>query len=93
MDNSNAIAQTERALLGSVLLDNSVWSQANELSVQDFSLDSHRRIYGRMAAMFEEQRPVDLVTLTAELGSNDAAYLSDLLLTLSRRTSALTCGV
>jgi hypothetical protein len=76
---SDAIAQTERALLGSVLLDNSVWSQTNELTVQDFSLDAHRRIYGRMAAMFEDAQPVDLVTLTGELGGNDVAYLSGLI--------------
>lgn len=76
---SDAIAQTERALLGSVLLDNSVWSQTNELTVQDFSLDTHRRIYERMAAMFEDQQPVDLVTLAGELGDNDVAYLSGLI--------------
>lgn len=76
---SDAVAQTERALLGSVLLDNSVWSQANELSVQDFSLDTHRRIYGRMAAMFEDQQPVDLVTLAGKFGDNDVAYLSGLI--------------
>lgn len=76
---SDAIAQTERALLGSVLLDNSVWSQADELSVQDFSLDAHRRIYGRMAAMFEDQQPVDLITLAGELGGDDVAYLSELI--------------
>src|SRR5579862_4128596 len=76
---SDAVAQTERALLGSVLLDNSVWSQTYELTVQDFSLDTHRRIYGRMAAMFDDAQPVDLVTLTGELGSNDVPYLSELI--------------
>jgi DnaB-like helicase N terminal domain/AAA domain len=76
---SDAVAQTERALLGTVLFDNSVWPQAAELSIHDFSLDTHRRIYGRMAAMFEDQRPVDLITLNSELGANgDAAYLSSL---------------
>src|SRR2546422_11392238 len=63
----DAIAQTERALLGSVVLSNSLWQQTSAVSVEDFCLDSHRRIYGRMAAMFEDHRPVDLVTVTTEL--------------------------
>lgn len=77
---SEAVAQTERALLGSVLLDNSLWPQTADLGIHDFSLDTHRSIYGRMAAMFEDQRPVDLITLNSELGANgDSAYLSSLL--------------
>ena len=59
---SDAVQQTERALLGSLLLDNSLWPQTETLSVDDFSLDSHRRIYSRMAVMLEEQRPADVVT-------------------------------
>ena len=77
---SDAVAQTERALLGSVLRDNSLWPQTADLGIHDFSLDTHRCIYGRMAAMFEDQRPVDLITLNSELGANgDTAYLSSLL--------------
>jgi len=64
---SDALHQTERALLGSILLDCSLWAQAEGLTAEDFHLDSHRRIYGRMAAMFEDQRAVDVVTLTLEL--------------------------
>jgi|HubBroStandDraft_3_1064219.scaffolds.fasta_scaffold112855_3 hypothetical protein len=66
---SDALAQTERALLGSVLFSKSLWPLTDGLSAEDFSLDSHRRIFARIAAMFEDQRPVDLVTLTMELGS------------------------
>jgi DnaB-like helicase N terminal domain/AAA domain len=84
--NADAVAQTERALLGSVLLENSLWPQTAELSVSDFSLDSHRRIFCRMAALFEDQRPVDPVTVTMELGQlnqldscGGAAYLGSLL--------------
>ena len=65
--------------------DNSLWPQA-DLSVDDFSLSSHRQIFRRMAAMFEDQQPVDNVTLTLELhkanqlaACGDAAYLTDLL--------------
>jgi hypothetical protein len=66
---SDALAQTERALLGSVLFSKSVWPLTDGLSAEDFSLDSHRRIFARIAAMFEDLRSVDLVTLTMELGS------------------------
>jgi len=76
---SDGLAQTERALLGSVLLDNSLWPKAADLSVHDFSHDIHRKIYARMASLFEDQRPVDLITLTSELNSENPAYLSDLL--------------
>lgn len=77
---SDAVAQTERALLGSVLLANDLWPQTDGLTVEDFRLATHRRIYGRMAAMFEDKRPVDLVTLTEELrNDDDVAYLSELI--------------
>ena len=83
---SDAIVQTERALLGTVLLDDDVWPQTSELSIQDFSLDAHQRIYGSMAAMLEDQQAVDIVTVQQELSRlnqldacGGAAYLSSLL--------------
>jgi len=83
---SDAVLQIERALLGSVLLENSAWKHVDGLSVEDFSLDSHRRIYGRIAAMFADQIPVDIVNLTLDLAQSgqlgscgDSAYLASLL--------------
>ena len=83
---SDAVQQIERALLGSILLENSVWPQTEALTVEDFSLDSHRRIYGRIAAMFEEHRAVDISTLGADLAERNQleacggpAYLGSLL--------------
>jgi hypothetical protein len=83
---TDAVAKVECALLGSVLFENSLWPQTAELSVDDFFLDSHRRIFRLMAAMFEDQRPVDPVTLTTELGQlnqldncGGAAYLASLI--------------
>jgi len=64
---SDAVAQTERALLGSILFDNSVCRQNDGPSVGDFSLDSHRRIYALLADMLENGQPADPTTLTAEL--------------------------
>jgi DnaB-like helicase N terminal domain/AAA domain/Homeodomain-like domain len=83
---SDAIQQTERALLGSILLTNSLWPQTNALSSDNFSLDSHRKLYARIAAMFEDQRPVDVITLTEELarlnqleGCGGEEYIASLL--------------
>src|SRR5215470_3356909 len=66
-----ASAEAERAILGAILLDNTAYSQAAEyLRADDFSLDSHRRIYLRMMELAEESRPIDFVTLTEQLGQH-----------------------
>lgn len=63
-----ASIEAERAILGAILLDNVTYSQASELlTSDDFSLDSHRRIYARMVDLAESSRPIDFVTLTEEL--------------------------
>lgn len=59
----------ERAVLGAILLDNSAYDQANsKLSVEAFSLDSHRKIFLRMQELFESGTPIDFNTLTEQLG-------------------------
>jgi replicative DNA helicase len=64
-----ASAEAERAILGAILLDNTAYSQAAEyLRAEDFSLDSHRRIYLRMMELAEAGRAIDFVTLTEQLG-------------------------
>jgi hypothetical protein len=82
----DSAAQAERALLGSILLENSLWPNATVLSVEDFCLDSHRQIFRHMAAMFEDRLPVDLVTLTDRLmrlhlleSCGNAAYIATLI--------------
>src|ERR1700753_3680897 len=66
-----ASAEAERAILGAILLDNSSYPQAAEhLRAEDFSLDSHRRIYLRMMELAETGRAVDFVTLTEQLGQH-----------------------
>src|SRR6185295_10143165 len=59
---------------------------AEHLHAEDFSLDSHRRIYARMIDLAEASRPIDLITLTDELDRHkelqavgDRAYISSLL--------------
>jgi replicative DNA helicase len=58
----------EKTILGAILLDNSFHSEAAErLEPDDFSLDSHKRIFLRMSDLMNEQRAVDIVTLSNEL--------------------------
>ena len=58
----------ERTLLGSVLLDNRCFDEIQEkLEAGDFFLDSHRRIFRRIAALINSDKAVDIVTLANEL--------------------------
>ena len=77
----------ERSILGAILLDNFTYTQASSENLQadDFSLDSHRRIYARITELADSGRPVDLVTLAEELSRRKeveaiggVAYLSSL---------------
>jgi hypothetical protein len=75
----------ERSILGAILLDNLAYSQTAGLAPDDFSLDSHRRIYARITEMAEAGTPVDLVTLAEELSRHKqveaiggSGYLSSL---------------
>jgi replicative DNA helicase len=76
----------EKTILGAILLDNAAHSEAAEkIESDDFSLDSHRRIFLRMTELMNEQRAVDIVTLAHELSRNKeieavggVAYLASL---------------
>jgi replicative DNA helicase len=58
----------EKTILGAILLDNAAHSEAAEkIDAEDFSLDSHRRIFLRMSELMNSQRAVDIVTLSNEL--------------------------
>ncbi len=72
LDRLPANEDAERAILGAILLDNSTYPQAAEhLLAEDFSLDSHRRIYLRMMELEESGRAIDFVTLTEQLGQHN----------------------
>ena len=54
--------------LGAIMLDNLAYNEAAEhLKPEDFSLDSHRRIFTRMVDLAESSRPIDMITLVEEL--------------------------
>jgi hypothetical protein len=63
----HVIDSFERNLIGAVLLDNSRWEQASKLTPDDFSLDSHRRIFAALTALADRDAPLSLVTLGDEL--------------------------
>src|SRR5689334_5071592 len=90
-----ANVEAERSILGAILLDNFAYNQAAEhLRVEDFSLDSHRRIYSRMVDLAESSRPIDMITLIEELERHkdlqpigDVAYVSSLVEGVPERPS------
>ena len=68
-----ANVEAERSILGAILLDNFAYNQAAEhLRPEDFSLDSHRRIYTRMVDLAESSRPIDMITLVEALDRRKA---------------------
>ncbi len=81
-----ASIDAERSILGAILLDNGLYDQASQLKSDDFSLDAHRRIFGRMTDLQSMGRPVDMITLAEELDRRKEveavggiAYLSSLI--------------
>jgi len=83
----------EKTILGAILLDNAAHAEAAEtLKDEDFSLDSHRRIFLRMSELIDSGRVVDIVTLSNELARykeveavGGVAYLASLTEGLPRR--------
>ena len=88
-----AAMDSERTILGAVLLDSDrLMEIAGILTGDDFSLDSHRRIFATMIAVTERDGNVDLVTLANELDRTHeretvggVAYLASLTEGLPRR--------
>lgn len=60
--------EAEMAVLGSMLLDQETIPQAIELLGEEFFYrDAHRKIYGALIRLFDENKGVDLVTVIEEL--------------------------
>jgi replicative DNA helicase len=82
-----ANVEAERSILGAVLLDDKAFNEvAEHLKPEDFSIDSHRRIYSRMMDLAESSRPIDIITLVEELEQKkelqavgEVGYVSSLL--------------
>ncbi|MBP1602217.1 MAG: dnaC 2 [Acidobacteria bacterium] len=78
--------ESERAVLGAVLLDDRAIFPASEiLTADDFYLESHREIFRAMLALSEEETSIDIFTLREELrrrnkeeAAGGPAYLASL---------------
>ena len=83
----------ERTILGAILLDNAAHAEAAEaIEPDDFSLDSHRRIFLRMSQLADAGSTIDIVTLSNALSRfkeveavGGVAYLASLTEGLPRR--------
>jgi replicative DNA helicase len=79
--------EAERTVLGGILVNNqNLNTVLSIISPDDFYKDSNRRILDRVIALVDKGRPVDLLSLSEELGRNGeldeaggAAYLGSLM--------------
>jgi len=65
--------EAEASVLGAMLFDAEAIPRVVELvKEEDFYLDAHRKIFSRIIALFEKNRPADLVTISEELRKQKA---------------------
>lgn len=78
--------EAEQSVLGAILIDkNAIVEVAGFLRPEHFYEEKHALIFAAMLVLYEERRPIDLLTLTEKLKASKAykdvggqAYLSDL---------------
>ena len=60
--------EAEQAVLGAILIDkDSIMGVSQLISSNNFYDDRHRDIYDAMLTLYEERKPLDLLTITGEL--------------------------
>jgi putative DNA primase/helicase len=62
------VVRVESVLLGSVMLVNELWAQAEVLTEHDFAMNPHKRIFRRMRELADAGSPIDEFGLIEELG-------------------------
>jgi len=78
--------EAEMAVLGSILLDEEAISDIVDLVGENsFYKDSHRKIFAAILCLYNENKPVDLITLTEQLRKDanlelvgGASYITEL---------------
>ncbi len=75
--------EAERSVLGGLLIDKDAINIVSELLLpHHFYSDTHSIIYDAMLKLYEERKPIDLLTLTAQLRKNktkiESSFLTDL---------------
>ena len=82
--------ETEKAILGAVILDNSLIAQAIEmLKPADFYVPSHRRIFTAMTALFERGSEINPILIAEELRKDNSLDSSGGVLFLTNLTYGL----
>src|SRR5213082_447110 len=82
--------ETERAILGAIILDNTLIAQAVELlRPPDFYVPSHRRIFVAMTALFEKGSEINPILVAEELRRENALDSSGGVLFLTNLTYGL----
>lgn len=88
--------EAEQSVLGSLLLDKGVLPDiAGKLKSEDFYMDQHREIYEAILDLYEQNKPVDLITVSEQLTKRgtlhkvgDYEYLSNLALAVPTTANA-----
>jgi len=78
--------EAEQSVLGSLLVDSEILPDiAMKLKSEDFYMEQHREIYEAILNLFDDNKPVDLVTVSEQLSKRgtlqkvgDFEYLSNL---------------
>lgn len=82
--------ETEKAILGGIILDNSLIAQAIEmLKPTDFYVPSHRRIFTAMIALFERGSEINPILIAEELRKDNSLDASGGVLFLTNLTYGL----
>ena len=78
--------KAERSVLGAILIDKDAINLVSEtISPKDFYNDLNGIIYEAMLSLYDERKPIDLLTLTTRLKKNklndkiESSYLTDLI--------------
>src|SRR5215472_8689943 len=83
-------SEAERAILGGIILDNGLISQAVELlKPTDFYVPSHRRIFIAMIALFERGSEINPILVAEELRRDNSLDSSGGILFLTNLTNGL----
>ena len=70
-------AESERAILGAILLDEKAFLIASELlQADDFYLEAHRILFQRMLDLRRDERGIDPFTLLAEIQRHEIGRAS-----------------
>ncbi len=81
---------TERAILGAIILDNSLMDQAvQNLKPEDFYVPSHRRIFIAMKALYEVSMEINAILIAEELRRDNSLESSGGVLFLTNLTYGL----